>query len=500
MKMPRYLLIVAFCAVSVRSAAAQCEPPTAPGVDQIISAQVTVQIHSSSDIESFLGLFRAYRPEYAGTFVSGAVEAHRLYRLQLPPGVNDCEVEDDLELFEDEEPQVLVWGEVNFPGETAEGKTGSIYVSRPASAAARYHSQYAMTLLGMEAAHLLSTGQGVVVAVLDTGVDATHPELRGRVLSRGFNFINNTADTRDIGDGLDNDGDDQIDEMVGHGTFIAGLIALTAPDARILPVVALNSDGVGDAFEVAAAVYYAIEQGADVINMSLGSTHEMEGVEEAMEVAVAAGVVVIAAAGNFNRSEYQEYPASFEEENGVISVAATDDIDEKAGFSNYNEDVAICAPGTSALFPTSQEYDPNRSIYSTAPDGRFGIWEGTSMSTAFVSGAAALIRAQHPEWARDDTTPEAIRNAIQHDLDPIQPGLYPEELGDGRIDIAKVVELGPAQPPAGDLNFDRAVDLTDLGILLSDFGCAGPRCAGDIDRDGVTSLADLGVLLSNFGT
>ena len=511
MRARRIVLIAALSVLPVRVATAQCVQPTEPGVDPFIPDQAMVRVAEYSNIQTFLELLVSHNPAwYANTSVNGAIESRQIYRLQLglPPGVTECDVRDDLRLhFENENPKIpdpsrpLVWVEKNWIAQADEGKTGSIYVSRPATAAVQYHSQYAMSTLGLGQAHQLSTGRGIVVAVVDTGIDATHPELQGRILtSRGFNFINNTTDTRDIGGG----------QIVGHGTFVAGLITLTAPDARILPVVVLDNeiDGIGDTLQIAGGMFYAIDQGAEVINMSLGSTYDMKAVEDALEEAMNLGIVVTGAAGNFDRSTFPVYPASFVERDPPLpdiklafGVAAVDANDVKAAFSNYNEFLTISAPGTSVGFPLDP--DPNWSVYGPIPDELFGIWEGTSFSTAWVSGAAALVRAQLSplQWGRDQVTWTEMRSRIEStavDISAQNPLLWPQ-LGAGRLDIAAAASLGDPQFPAGDLNYDRAVDLADLGILLADFGCVGVRCAGDIDRSGGTDLADLGILLANFG-
>ena len=188
-------------------------------------------------------------------------------------------------------------------------------------------------------------GVGVVVAILDTGIDATHPALAGKVMV-GFNFITNSSMTADVGDGIDTDKDDLTDEMVGHGTFTAGLVHLVAPQAQLLPVTVLNPDGIGDGFIIAKGMFFAIDQGVEVINMSLGSTYKSQAVEDATDEAEGWGIVVVGAAGNFDTNEVEEFPAF---DNGAFGIVATDHEDIKASFSNYGEDLTISAPGTRGL-------------------------------------------------------------------------------------------------------------------------------------------------------
>ncbi|MFQ5473479.1 MAG: S8 family serine peptidase, partial [Dehalococcoidia bacterium] len=311
----------------------------------------------------------------------------------------------------------------------------------------------------------------------------------------GFNFLTMTTNTDDVGDGLDNDADALVDEAVGHGTFIAGLIHLIAPEARILPVVVLDSDGFGEVFDIALGIYYAIDHGVEVINLSLGSSGESSAVHDAVSEARRLGIVVVSAAGNDNRREPVRHPASSGDN---IGVAATDENDIRASFSNYSSNLFLSAPGTSVTFGGGQ-FDPNHSILSTIPGGEFAVWEGTSMSTAFVSGAAALIRAQHPEWQSQSDTVQSIEILLAStaiNIDLLNPG-FVGELGFGRLDIGAAVALGPPQPKIADLDGDGDVDLADLAQILVDFGAV--HSSADINADGQVGLTDLAILLLHFG-
>jgi hypothetical protein len=308
----------------------------------------------------------------------------------------------------------VVWVELNHVSQAPEGRPGYIFVTGAPDASAG--TGYAADLLGLSAAHACASGGGTVVAVLDTGVDAAHPALAGRVLSRGYSAVTGTSDTSDAANGLDDDGDGLVDEMAGHGTHVAGIVLQVAPGATILPVQVLDSDGVGDAFFLAEGIYYALAAGARVINLSLSSTVDARIVREAISAAANAGVVIVAAAGNAGRDRPIEHPAGHPE---ALAIAATDADDRKSGFSNYGEHVALAAPGT--------------GIASALPGGGYGFWSGTSMAAPFVAGAAALLVGDDP-----GRTPDDIRNqllATSDGLEAVEP-LYAGTLGAGRLNVA----------------------------------------------------------------
>lgn len=218
----------------------------------------------------------------------------------------------------------------------------------------------------------LTTGTGVKVAVIDTGVDANHPDLIGRVLP---------------GADLVNDDNDATDDH-GHGTHCAGTIAAianngqdvagVAPNARIIPIKVLNSAGQGNNADIANGVLEAANLGAKIINLSLGGTDNSETLRRAIADVQARGVIVIAAAGNDGVST-PFYPAA---NDGVIGVGAVDRSNAKASFSNYGDYIDIAAPGV--------------SITSTRKGGGVQAMSGTSMASPHVAGAAALILARYP--------------------------------------------------------------------------------------------------------
>lgn len=405
-------------------------------------------------------------------------------------------------------------GDFLYENEAPEGKTGSTYID--GLARDTFEGQFALGLMGVPEARLTSTGLGTVVAVLDTGIDAAHPRLEGRVVPGGFDFVDDDADPDDLGEGADNDGDGLIDEMTGHGTFVSGLIVLVAPDTRILPVRVLDTEGYGDEWTVVKGLYFAIDRGVEVINCSLASTFDTVAVKEAIAEAASLGIPVIAAVGHGEDSENpNQFPAFTEEVFitdppteiiGAFGIAATDRDDVKADFSNYGDGVFLSAPGDGTS--DNDKFEEDRAIISILPGGGYGAWKGTSFATAFVSGAAALLRSQHPDrssdtdeaWLAEVETYQKIEGILiltATNIDEQNHG-FEDELGAGRLDVASAVAEGPPAPAVlGDLNNDGSVNFADLLSVLADW--RRTHSSADLDGSGQVGFTDLLIILSNWG-
>lgn len=266
-----------------------------------------------------------------------------------------------------------------------------------------YYQQRAYSQVWADQAAPYATGQDIIVAVVDTGIASQHPALANRIAPGGWDFVR--------------EGPNPVDELggqaSGHGTFVAGIIALVAPGAKVLPLRALDSAGVGDVFKVASAISRAVDQRARIINLSIGLTFPSPAIDTAIERAYQAGAVLIAAAGNNNTSQ-PEYIAS---NSHVIGVTAVDDNDVKASFSNYGAYLRVSAPGV--------------RIYSTYPNDRFATWSGTSFSAAFVSGQAALLLSLRPDL-NADLAGLLVGDWSADNIDDLNP-LYRAVLGRGRI-------------------------------------------------------------------
>jgi subtilisin family serine protease len=248
-----------------------------------------------------------------------------------------------------------------------------------------YREQPAAQQLDLVAAHRMSTGTGAVVAVLDTGIQASHPALAGRVASGGYDYVDDDAFPSERRDGVDHDRDGRVDEGYGHGTFVAGIVGLVAPDAKILPERVLDTEGRGNVFVVAEAIYDSVDAGADVINMSFGTADHLRSkvLSTAVQYARHAGVTLVGAAGNDGSGE-KHYPAALD---GVLAVGALNHADTAlATFSAHGDWVDVAAPGV--------------DVTSSLPCG-YGTWSGTSMAAPFVSGGAALMVAVSKKRSAD---------------------------------------------------------------------------------------------------
>ena len=484
-------------------------PPTVTAggmtVDARVDDRLIVELRDGVDPMVYLATVEADFPD-ADLEIVDSVPGRSVHLLELIWSGSAV----GLEVFEtalETGYDTFVWSaEFLYTNQAPEGRTGSVYVDGIAPSA--FADQYARTRLGLDAAHARSRGLSTVVAVLDTGVDPNHPELSQSVLPFGFDFVDGDANPADVANGIDDDGDGTTDEMAGHGTFVAGLVVLTAPETRILPVRILDSDGNGDEWALVRGLYYAIDRGVEVINLSLSSTYDTVAVRQAIAVAARNGIMVVAAAGNLDHDTPREFPAMDEAElreplpgepreiAGALGVAAVDPGDVKAPFSNFNRRLSLSAPGAGALGGA-----PSERIVSAAPNGVYAAWEGTSFATAFVSGTAALTRAQHPEWGGDLDTyllVEGVLTGTATNIDALNPDFAADaELGAGRLDSAAAVAVGPVAPVLGDLDRSGIVSFGDLSTLLADWHAT--HSSSDLDLNGTVGFSDLLILLSRWG-
>lgn len=464
------------------------------GTDPLVPGELMLRAETPKALSTALATLSA---SFTGVGVVQQIDGRPIYLVSYE--LNATQVPDDVNLVLDAMVAQgrITWGELNYAGQTGEGRTDSLWLSGFGITGAQFSGQYAAPLLGLDLAHGGSRGAGVVIAVLDTGIDGMHPALSGAVSPQGVSFVPGSSQWSDTGDGLDSDGDGLVDEQVGHGTFVAGLIRLVAPDSMLLPVRVLDSDGIANNFQIARAVAWSIDRGAHVVNMSLGEDYESITIMDVVAEANSRGVVVVGAAGNRATDDPKEYPAS---DLNAIGVTALDWSDARAPFANFGNQLDLAAPGDSLVMGPGA--DLAKSIIGPVPGGGYGIWEGTSFATAFVSGTAALVRAQHPTWPNKAVPAGLIVDTVLATLadtgvntDAQNPG-FAGQLGDARISAAAAVAAGPAAPRRGDINLDGFVGAPDLAALLNAWGPATGAVRADLNASGGVDAQDLAILLS----
>lgn len=256
----------------------------------------------------------------------------------------------------------------------------------PVTGLLRYGTQYGLDRTDLDRAHAVTKGRGQTIAILDTQVDALHPAFLLRVRGN-LDLVPNSLLTAVPTTG----------RARGHGTFVAGMALLAAPEASILPVRVLNDDGRGSTAQVAAGIRWAVKNGATVVNLSLHTPTDTRVLREAAAYAQSKGVVLVAAYGNEGKHLPTAYPADYP---GVISVMATDQNDTRASFSNYGRAGLVAAPGV--------------NVISSYPTAMWAIGSGTSYATPLVAGEAALIRS-----VRRDASPAQVQQIIQSTSDNV---------------------------------------------------------------------------------
>lgn len=281
--------------------------------------------------------------------------------------------------------------------------------------ASQIPAQDELERIGAPVARTRATGDGVTVAIVDSGILASLDGVSGHVLTSGYDFLAGDADPTDATNGIDDDGDGHVDEQYAHGTFVASLVLAVAPDVQILPIRVLDADGRGTASGIASGIVYAVQHGADVINLSVRVPPGAFVVGDAIAYARSQGVQVVAAAGNSGSPDVAP-PSQVQD---AIVVTAVDADDVKPGFASHGSLVDLSAPGVdlSGSYPASP---------GTA------VWSGTSFSTALVTGACALLQELHPSWDLDDVADHLAETAVP--IDDLNEGLG-GELGAGRLDL-----------------------------------------------------------------
>ncbi|MCX6562642.1 MAG: S8 family peptidase [Candidatus Aminicenantes bacterium] len=263
---------------------------------------------------------------------------------------------------------------------------------------------------------------GVVIGIVDTGVDLNHPDLKNKIRSRGYDFVNGDTDATD-----DN----------GHGTMVAGIaaaetnnyegIAGVAWNSKILPVKVLDQFGSGTTVTIVNGILWAVDNGAQILNLSFGAPAKDNAVEEALKYAFETkGVFIAAAAGNDNTAVY--YPAAYDRY--VCATAATDYNDQRTTWSNFGPEIDVAAPGDKIITTYPVALTP-------AGFQPYKFQDGTSMAGAHVAGLAALIRGIKPSLSPSD-----IMNIIRYSADDVNSSIHKGRdvfIGYGRINMEKAL-------------------------------------------------------------
>lgn len=376
---------------------------------------------------------------------------YRTYKVKLPEGMG---VEEAVAKLKDD-PNV----------EFAQGNGKMIpymtpndpYYSTSGAWGQSFDDLYGLKKLQCAQAWDLSQGEGVVVAVIDTGIDYNHPDL-------SVNIWTNADEIP--GNGIDDDGNGYIDDVrgydmsdndsdpsdyYGHGTHCAGTIAAVgnnnigvigvAPRAKVMPV-KIFPNATSDV--CIQGIKYAADNGAKVLSNSWGPSGRQPSnpaLEQAIDYAYSKGCIIVFAAGNAG-DEVQYYsPANYSK---VITVAATDNNDQQAPFSNYGANIDVAAPGADVLSlrasGTDMYSDGNHFVPAGNTNAQYYRSDGTSMACPHAAGTSALIIKLHPDW-----TAEQIRNVLKSSSDPIITTTY---VGQGRLNAFKAASISTIMPDA----------------------------------------------------
>ena len=383
-----------------------------------------------------------------------------IYKIQL-----DCESRQSLEeaLTEYRNDPNVEYAELNF-----------IVSANSIPSDPLYPGQWTLDKISAQEAWNICTGSSqIVVAVLDTGVDYNHRDLRE-------NMWVNEAEFNGI-EGVDDDENGYIDDIhgynfiynngdpiddYGHGTYCSGIIAAKGNNdlditgicwnTKIMALKFMGVFGEGSTSDAVLAIYYAVENGADVISNSWSSPDESLLLKDAVDYAYNQGVIVVASSGN-DGSDVPQYPASYK---NVISVAATDSDDKKWTYSNYGYSVDIAAPGVDVLSLSAEG-----TLFGISNNGYTTSLSGTSTACPHIAGACALLLSANPFM-----TFEQVYDVLTRTADPVSPGIC---LSNGRVNLSGAMHA--VIPSRGYISFDSDYYASPgvVRMLLADWDLKG---------------------------
>lgn len=336
-----------------------------------------------------------------------------------------------------------------------------------------YYDDWAINYIKAEKAWDITTGSnGIIVAVIDTGVDLDHPDLRNQLIL-GKDFVDN--------DMIPEDED-------GHGTLVAQIIGAEANNGfgkagvvwncKILPLRVLDANGDGYVEDIANAIIYAADNGARVINLSLGGPEPSRTIKDAIDYAYNKGVLIVGSSGN--SGENILYPAAYSE---VIAVGAIDESENRANFSGHGQGLSLVAPGV--------------NIIGFENDEQPILGDGTSFATPYVSGGAALLLSLNPYLTNSE-----VKEMLETSAKDLGPVGWDEDYGYGALDIYSA--LVDYTECFGDFNKDNIIDIYDLVLISKFYGKTFEDDKYDelfdFNKDGIINLIDLQYVSRNYGT
>lgn len=410
LSLPALVLLFLFSGGAVFHSRTQAVEPGSI-VEEFLSGEVVVKLASVTDLTDIAAQYKL-DPTPLSQFGNRPI-----YRLRITDGASVpsrvAELQADSQLR-------VVFAEPNYLVRPPQGEGILWSGGTPDEGTGTYLNQWATERIRLSDAHAAGRGAGVKIAVLDSGVDATHPALGGHLLP-GYDFVDmdsNPSEAGEAGRGA-----------YGHGTHVTGLLALVAPEAKIIPLRVLDKDGIGNIWVLAEALEYAVNpdgdvntnDGAQVINMSVSTPRPTNLLESTLRKityeridenghelhAVEYNNIVVAAAGN-SGNDTPEYPAA-ESFHAMLAVGASDENDAITGFSTRGPWVGLLAPG--------------QGIVSTVPGGGYAKWSGTSMAAPLTAGVAALVRSTLPDASNSTiishlvVTSKQIAGPVQRRLD-----------------------------------------------------------------------------------
>jgi subtilisin family serine protease len=370
-------------------------------------------------------VFPNARRSLAATATDDEIDLSRIYRLHLAPDADVLRVVRELNAN-----PAVAYAEPDYLAHVVATPNDPLY-----------GGQWGLPQINAPAAWDVVTGAtDVVIAVVDAGMDTSHPDLAGQLWTNPGEIAGNSVDDDNNGcvddvhgwNIVDDDGN--LSDNTGHGTQVAGVIAAATDNGqgvagvcwncRLMVVKVTQSGGIANYSDIAAGVAYAAQKGAEVVNLSLGGYSDSATLRAAV-AAASQTAVVVGGAGNDDRSD-AFYPAAYDDY--VLAVAGTTSGDTKVGTSNYGTWVDVSAPG--------------EAITTTFDGGVYGSTSGTSMAAPFAAGLAGLLRSQHPAWSANMARAQIVQTA--DGIDGLNPG-YAGKLGSGRIDADQAVSTA-AQP------------------------------------------------------